>query len=247
MASGKDTGVLNIWTYAIKINLRMVPKLVAYKTISQKVSLLHRVTLKILWKKCCSTIILCTQEINLFLQHNCTQNITLRDLRGSVQCPVRLGIVYLWYIPEIPSQKNCSSTFFLESKKWDLPPCFSWALLLLRFTYCVPSGVSFFLFPGSHIMSVLAFLVRVLESALRRTNEFSYSWWTKEIGSYASFCVAWGPNSEHIVPCHNRNLTKQTKAKIDGFLSVSRENDQQYEIEVSFFLSQAPSELFSLI
>ena len=37
MASGKDTGVYLFftWPYAIKMNLRMVPKLVAYKTIPQ--------------------------------------------------------------------------------------------------------------------------------------------------------------------------------------------------------------------
>ena len=47
MASGKDRGVCLsfTWPYAIKINLRMVPKLVAYKTKPQKtVKLLHSVT-----------------------------------------------------------------------------------------------------------------------------------------------------------------------------------------------------------
>ena len=40
MASGEDTGIYLsfAWPYAIKINLRMVPNLVAYKTIPQKMS-----------------------------------------------------------------------------------------------------------------------------------------------------------------------------------------------------------------
>ena len=48
MASGKYPGVYLSFTgpYAIKMNLRIVPKLVAYKTIPQKsVKLLHSVTL----------------------------------------------------------------------------------------------------------------------------------------------------------------------------------------------------------
>lgn len=46
-------------------------------------------------------------------------------------------------------------------------------------------------------------------------------WWQlKEIGSFASFCMVWRPNNQHIVLCHNGNFGKQTKAKIDRFLSA---------------------------
>lgn len=112
--------------------------------------------------------------------------------------------------------------------------------------FFLSSLLSFFPFliqAARHIMRMLTFLVRVLESAQQRTNEFLIHGGPRKLVLMQAFVRLRAQTASTLCRTTMGTSPIQTKAKTDRFLSVSQENDGLYEIDILVPYLQVQHEL----